>query len=69
MEVHFVIGILPSNHVVARDTHFQLMNWRRKVDLIMFSLGEVVCVLEVDFITRNNVIIEGHNIVFRIPSK
>jgi hypothetical protein len=53
----------------ARDTPFQLMNWRGKVDLIMFFLGEVECVLGVDFITRNNVIIEGHNIVFRIPSK
>ncbi len=53
----------------ARDMPFQLMNWRGKVHLIMFSLGEVECVLGVDFIIRNNVIVEGHNIVFRIPSK
>jgi hypothetical protein len=53
----------------ARDMPFQLMNWKGKVDLIMFFLGEVECVLGVDFITKNNMIIKGHNIVFRIPSK
>ncbi len=53
----------------ARDTPFQSMNWRGNVDLIMFSFGEIECVLRVDFITRNNVIIERHDIIFKIPSK
>jgi hypothetical protein len=69
MEVHFVIEIPPSNYVVGKRHAFQLMNWKGKVDLIMFSFGELECVFKVDFITRNNVIIEGHNIIFKIPSK
>ncbi len=35
----------------------------------MSSLGGVECVLGMEFITQNNVLIEGHNKLVRIPSK
>jgi len=39
------------------------------VDLLIFALGGMDCVLGMEFITQNNVLIEGHNRLIRIPSK
>jgi hypothetical protein len=47
----------------------QLGNWREKVDLLVSALGGMDCVLGMEFITQNNVLIEGHNRLVRIPSK
>jgi hypothetical protein len=47
----------------------QLGNWRGKVDLLVSPLGGMECILGMEFITHNNVLIEGHNRLVRIPSK
>jgi len=47
----------------------QLGNWREKVDLLVSTLGGMDCVLGMEFITQNNVLIEGHNRLVKIPSK
>jgi hypothetical protein len=47
----------------------QLKNWKGKVDLFVSTLGGMDCVLGMEFITRNNVLIEGHNRLVRIMSK
>jgi len=39
------------------------------VDLLVSALGGMDCVLGMEFITQNNVLIEGHNRLIRIPSK
>jgi hypothetical protein len=46
-----------------------LRNWRGKVDLLVSTLGGMECILEMEFITHNNVLIEGHNRLIRISSK
>jgi len=53
----------------AKEVPLQLGNWRGKVDLLVSTLGGMDCVLGMDFIIRNNVLIEGHNRLVRIPSK
>jgi len=39
------------------------------VDLLISTLGGMDCILGMEFITQNNVLIEGHNMLVRIPSK
>ncbi len=39
------------------------------MDLLVSTLGEMECILGMEFITQNNVLIEGHNRLVRIPSK
>ncbi len=39
------------------------------MDLLVSTLGGMDCVLGMEFITQNNVLIEGHNRLVRIPSK
>ncbi len=39
------------------------------MDLPVFTLGGMGCVLGMEFITRNNVLIEGHNRLVIISSK
>ncbi len=39
------------------------------MDLLVSTLGGIDCILGMEFITRNNVLIEGHNRLVRIPSK
>jgi hypothetical protein len=46
-----------------------LGNWRGKVDLLVSTLGGIDYILEMEFITQNNVLIERHNRLVRIPSK
>jgi hypothetical protein len=39
------------------------------VDLLVSTLGGMDCILGMEFITQNNVLIEGHNRLIRISSK
>ncbi len=39
------------------------------MDLLVSTLGGMDCILGMEFITQNNVLIEGHNRLVRIPSK
>jgi len=48
---------------------FQLGKWRGKVNLLVSTLRGMECILGMEFITHNNVLIEGHNRLVRIPSK
>ncbi len=39
------------------------------MDLLVSTLGGVECILGMEFISHNNVLIKGHNKLVRIPSK
>ncbi len=39
------------------------------MDLLVSTLGGMDCILGMEFITSNNVLIEGQNMLIRIPSK
>ncbi len=39
------------------------------MDLLVSALGGMDCVLGMEFITQNNVFIEGHNRLVKIPSE
>ncbi len=69
IEVHFADGVPHPITMHAKDVPFQVGNWRGKVDLLVFALGRMNCILGMEFITQNNVLIEGHNRLVRIPSK
>jgi hypothetical protein len=69
IKVHFADGIPHPIKLRAKDVLLQLGNWRGKVDLLVSTLGGMDCILGMEFITRNNVLIEGHNRLVRIPSK
>ncbi len=63
IEVHFADGVPHPTTLQAKYVPFQLGNWRGKVDLLVSTLGGM------EFITHNNVFIERHNRLIRIPSK
>ncbi len=69
IEVHFANGVPHPTTLQAKGVPLQLGNWRGKVDLLVSTLGEMDCILGMEFITQNNVLIEGHNRLVRIPSK
>jgi len=69
IEVHFIDGVPHPTTLQAKVVPFQLGNWRGKVDLLVSTLGGMDCILGMEFITQNNVLIEGHNRLVRIPSK
>ncbi len=69
IEVHFADGIPHPTTLQAKEVPLQLRNWRGKVDLLISTLGGMDCILGMEFITQNNVLIEGHNRLVRIPSK
>ncbi len=69
IEVHFVDGVPHPSTLQARDVPHQLGNWRGKVDLLVSTSGGMECILGMEFITYNNVFIEGHNRLVKIPSK
>jgi hypothetical protein len=69
IEVHFRDGVPHATTLQTRDVPFQLGNWRGKVDLLVSTLGGMECILGMEFITHNNVLIKGHNRLVRIPSK
>jgi hypothetical protein len=69
IEVHFADGVPHPTTLQAKEVPLQLGNWKGKVDLLVSTLGGMDCVLGMEFITQNNVLIEGHNRLVRIPSK
>jgi predicted aspartyl protease len=69
IEVHFADGAPHPTTLQAKGVPLQLGNWRGKVDLLVSTLGGIECILGMEFITQNNVLIEGHNRIVRIPSK
>jgi hypothetical protein len=69
IEVHFANGVPHPTTSQAKEVPLQLGNWRGKVDLLVSTLGGMDCVFGMEFITRNNVFIEGHNRLVRILSK
>jgi hypothetical protein len=69
IEVHFADGVPHPITLQAKAMPLQLGNWRGKVDLLVSTLGGMDCILGMEFITQNNVLIEGHNRLVRIPSK
>jgi hypothetical protein len=69
IEVHFANGVPHPTTLQAKGMPLQLGNWRGKVDLLVSTLGGMECILGMEFITQNNVLIEGHNRIARIPSK
>jgi hypothetical protein len=69
IEVHFANGVPHPTTLQAKEVPLQLGNWRGKVDLLVSTLGGMDCILGMEFITQNNVFIEGHNRLVKIPSK
>jgi len=69
IEVHFTDGVPHPTTSQAKEVPLELGNWRGKVDLLVSSLGGMECILGMEFITQNNVLIEGHSRLVRIPSK
>jgi len=69
IKVHIADGVPHPTTSQAKEMPFQLRNWKGKVDLLVFILGGMDCVLGMEFITQNNVLIEGHNKLVKIPSK
>ncbi len=69
IKVHFTDGVPQFITSQAKEVPLQLGNWRGKVDLLVSTLGGMDYVLGMEFITRNNVLIEGHNRLIRISSK
>jgi hypothetical protein len=69
IKVHFVDGVPHPTTFQARNVPLQLGNWRGNVDLSISTLGGMDCILGMEFITHNNVFIERHNRLIRIPSK
>jgi len=69
IEVHFTDGLPHPTKFQVKTVPFQLGNWRGKVDLLVFALGGMDSILGMEFITQNNLLIEGHNRLVRIPSK
>jgi len=73
IEVHFADGVVDGvphpTTLQAKDVPLQLGNWKGKVNLLVSTLGGMDCILGMEFVTHNNVFIEGHNRLIRIPSK
>ncbi len=61
IEVHFANGVFHPTTLQARDMPFQLGNWRRKVNLLVSTLEGMECILGMEFITHNNVLIGMHH--------
>jgi hypothetical protein len=69
IEVHFADGVPHPTTLQAKEVPLQFPSWRGKVDLLVSTLGGMDCILGMEFITQNTVLIEGHNWLVRIPSK
>jgi hypothetical protein len=69
IEVHFMDGVPHPTTLQAKEVPLQLGNWRGKVDLLISTLGGMDCILGMEFIAQNNVLIKGHNRLIKIPSK
>jgi hypothetical protein len=68
IEVHFANGVPHPTTLQTKNVPLQLGNWKGKVDLFS-TLGGMDCILGMKFITCNNVLIQRHNRLVRIPSK
>jgi hypothetical protein len=69
IEAHFANGVPHPTTLQAKDVLLQLGNLKGKVDLLVSTLGGIDCILGMEFITHNNVLIEGHNRLVKIPPK
>jgi hypothetical protein len=69
IEVHFANGVPHPTTSQGKEVPLQLRNWKGKVDLLVSTLGGMDYILGLEFITQNNVFIEGHNILVKIPFK
>jgi hypothetical protein len=69
IEVHFANGVPHPTTLQAKGMPLQWGNWRGKVDLLVSTLGGMECILGMEFITQNNVLIERPNRIVRIPFK
>jgi hypothetical protein len=69
IEVHFADGAPHPTTLQAKEVPLQLRNWRGKVDLLVSTLGGMDCILGMEFITQNNVLIERHNRLVKIMFK
>jgi len=69
IEMHFADGVPHPTTLQAKDVPLQLGNWKGKVDLLVSTLGGMDYILGMEFITHNNVFIEGHKRLVKIPSK
>ncbi len=69
IEVHFADGVPHPTMLQTKEVPLQLGNWKGKVDLLVSTLGGMDCILGMEFITQNNVLIERHNRLVRNPSK
>ncbi len=69
IKVHFADGVPHPTTLQAKEVPLQLGNWRRKVNLLISTLGGMDCILGMEFLAQNNVLIEGHNRLVRILSK
>jgi hypothetical protein len=69
IEVHFADGVPHPTTLQTRDVPLQLGNWRGKVDSLVSTLRGMECILGMEFITHNNLLIQGHNKLVKIPSK
>ncbi len=67
--MHFADRVPHLTTLQAKEVPLQLGNWRGKVDLLVSTLGGMDCILGMEFITQNNVLIERHNRLVRIVSK
>ncbi len=61
IEVHFADGVPHPITLQGKDVPIQVRNWTGKVDLLVSTLGGMECILGMEFITHNSVLIEGHN--------
>jgi hypothetical protein len=57
IEVHFADGVPHPTTLQVQGMPLQLGNWRGKVDLLVSTLGGMECILRMEFITQNNVLI------------
>ncbi len=69
IKVHFTNGVPHPTTLQVKEVPLQLGNWRGKVDLLVSTLGGMDCVLGMEFITQNNVLIKRHNRLVMISSK
>jgi hypothetical protein len=53
----------PSHHIISKRSASSIGELERKGGLVSFTLGGMDCVLGMEFIAHNNVLIEGHNIL------
>ncbi len=60
IKVHFADVVPHPTTLQAKGVPFQLGNWRGKVNLLVSTLGGMDCILGMEFITQNNVLIKGH---------